>query len=69
MRSNAPTQAIDSKKSPLGPFRTFQVPIADIAALTRLEMPDLIAADHLPAAVAAAGWRRIEEPAEIQLAG
>lgn len=52
---------------PLGPFRTFQVPIADIAALTRLEMPDLIAADHLPAAVAAVGWRRIEEPAEILL--
>ena len=52
---------------PLGPFRTFQVPIADIAALTWLAMPDLVAADRLPPAVAAAGWRRIEEPGEILL--
>ncbi|WP_448808066.1 DNA/RNA non-specific endonuclease [Agromyces bauzanensis] len=52
---------------PLGPFRTFQVPIADIAALTGLVMPPLVAADRLPAAIAAVGWRRIEEPGDILL--
>jgi endonuclease G, mitochondrial len=52
---------------PLGPFRTFQVPIADIAALTGLTMPELVAADRMPAAVTEMGWRRIEEPAEILL--
>lgn len=52
---------------PLGPFRTFQVPIADIAALTGLVMPDLVAADRLPAAIAAVGWRRIEQPSDILL--
>ncbi|WP_448002134.1 DNA/RNA non-specific endonuclease [Agromyces bauzanensis] len=52
---------------PLGPFRTFQVPIADIAALTGLVMPDLVAADRLPSAVAEVGWRRIEEPDDILL--
>lgn len=51
----------------LGPFRTFQVPIADIAALTRLDMPELVAADRLPATVAAVGWRRVEELDEILL--
>ncbi|MDR6905754.1 endonuclease G [Agromyces sp. 3263] len=52
---------------PLGPFRTFQVPIADIAAATGLVMPDLIAADRMPKAVTELGWRRIEEPADILL--
>jgi endonuclease G len=51
----------------LGPFRTFQVPIGDIAALTDLAMPDLVAADRMPVAVAEAGWRRIEEPGQILL--
>ena len=51
----------------LGPFRTFQVPIADIAALTRLSMPELVAADRMPATVAEAGWRLVEEPDEILL--
>ena len=52
---------------PLGPFRTFQVPIADIAAATGLVMPDLIAADRMPKAVTELGWRRLEEPADILL--
>lgn len=51
----------------LGPFRTFQVPIGDIAALTRLDMPELVAADRLPATVAAAAWRRVEAFDEILL--
>ncbi|HEY6799359.1 MAG TPA: DNA/RNA non-specific endonuclease, partial [Agromyces sp.] len=62
LREPAPGEA-----PPLGPFRTFQVPIADIAALTGLTMPDLIAADRMPPTIAAAGWRRIEHADEILL--
>jgi endonuclease G, mitochondrial len=50
---------------PLGPFRTFQVPIAEIVAITGLVMPELAEAEHLPRSVAAAGWRPITSPADI----
>jgi endonuclease G len=33
---------------PLGPFRTFQVPVADIAALTGVALDQLVAVDLLP---------------------
>lgn len=49
----------------LGPFRTFQVPIGDIAALTGLVMPELVAADRMPASIAEAGWRLLESTDEI----
>ncbi|UOQ90938.1 DNA/RNA non-specific endonuclease [Agromyces endophyticus] len=52
---------------PLGPFRTFQVPVADVAELTGLEMPELIAADVLPPTAVAAGWRRLESVDEVLL--
>ncbi|GAA1826160.1 DNA/RNA non-specific endonuclease [Agromyces salentinus] len=52
---------------PLGPFRTFQVPIADIAAITGLSMPDLIEADVLPQTLAAAGWRRLGVASDVVL--
>ena len=52
---------------PLGPFRTFQVPVAEIAALTGLSMPDLVAADVLPQTVAASGWRRLGAASDIVL--
>ncbi len=52
---------------PLGPFRTFQVPVADVAGLTGLAMPELVAADVLPPTIAAAGWRRLEQLDEILL--
>ncbi len=48
---------------PLGPFRTFQVRIADIAALTGLVMPELVEAEHLPRGVP--GWRQLESLDEI----
>ncbi|MBT2517083.1 DNA/RNA non-specific endonuclease [Streptomyces sp. ISL-90] len=51
----------------LGPFRTFQVPIADVAALTGLEMPELVGADRLPKTIAATGWRRLETSADLLL--
>lgn len=44
---------------PLGPFRTFQVRIAEIAALTGLEMSELVEAEHLPRSATIAGWRPI----------
>jgi len=48
---------------PLGPYRTFQVPISDIADLTALPMADLAAADHYTATPvpAAAGVTRAPE--------
>jgi endonuclease G len=50
---------------PLGPFRTFQVPIREIVELTGLVMPELVAAEHLPRSVAAAGWRPLASPDDI----
>lgn len=54
---------------PLGPFRTFQAPIADIAALVRTPMPDLVAADGYLAPLRAAGrrWNRLDSPTQIRL--
>lgn len=60
-------EPVPGEAPPLGPFRTFQVPIADIAAITDLAMPDLVAADRMPPTVAAAGWRRVETLDEILL--
>lgn len=51
----------------LGPFRTFQAPIADIAATAGLVMPELVAADRMPRTVAAAGWRPVREPGDLLL--
>nr|WP_173922865.1 DNA/RNA non-specific endonuclease [Agromyces sp. Marseille-P2726] len=48
---------------PLGPFRTFQVRVADIAELTGLDMPELIEAEHLPRGVT--GWRPLESADDI----
>ncbi|MET0725230.1 MAG: DNA/RNA non-specific endonuclease [Leifsonia sp.] len=51
----------------LGPYRTFQVPVADIAAATGLVMDELVAADRLPQSVRAAGWLELEAPGDIVL--
>jgi endonuclease G len=48
---------------PLGPFRTFQVRVADIAELTGLSMPELVAAENLPRGVPA--WRQLETADDI----
>lgn len=52
---------------PLGPFRTFQVPVSAVAELAGLRMPELVAADVLPPTVAAAGWRRLDETTGVLL--
>jgi len=61
---------------PLGPFRTFQVPIVDIAALTGLQFGPLVAADRLAAAPVPAEaeplggtrlrWREVAMRADLQ---
>ncbi|WP_432547662.1 DNA/RNA non-specific endonuclease [Kineococcus sp. SYSU DK004] len=61
----------------LGGFRTFQVPVADVAELTRLDLGPLPAADRLPAlAPVAAGadvdggvpaWRTVSAPGDLLL--
>jgi len=48
---------------PLGPFRTFQVPIKQIEGLTGIAMENLVAADRLAKGMRALG----EEPAAILL--
>ncbi|SDH38547.1 DNA/RNA non-specific endonuclease [Microbacterium pygmaeum] len=51
----------------LGGFRTFQAPIADIAALAGVDLGPLVAADVLPAAARAREWRELTVAAEIRL--
>lgn len=51
----------------LGPFRTFQVPVRDIATLSGLEMAALVEADRMPRTLAVEGWRRVTQPDELIL--
>jgi endonuclease G len=62
----------------LGPFRTFQVPVASVAALTGLVMPVLVEADRMaragvippgepPEGAGTAAWREVSRPAELLL--
>ena len=57
----------------LGPFRTYQVPVADVAALTGLDLGPLVDADRLVTATASAQpgprarWRELRSPADVQL--
>ncbi|WP_028280031.1 DNA/RNA non-specific endonuclease [Arthrobacter sp. H5] len=58
---------------PLGPFRTFQVPIRDIAALTGLDLTQLMGFDRMPIATAlpsaetAAAWRELTSTKSLDL--
>ncbi|WP_323445512.1 DNA/RNA non-specific endonuclease [Streptomyces yaizuensis] len=55
---------------PLGPFRTFQVPVSDIAELTGLELGPLPGADLMPLARdPQLRWRRLESYDDIALGG
>ncbi|GHD05679.1 DNA/RNA non-specific endonuclease [Zhihengliuella salsuginis] len=61
-----PGGADDGTAPPLGAFRTFQVPIGDIARLTGLDLQQLTAVDRMPAAAEDRGagvpatWRELE---------
>ncbi|TAP38778.1 DNA/RNA non-specific endonuclease [Arthrobacter sp. S39] len=58
---------------PLGQFRTFQVPIRDIAALTGLDLDQLVAADRMPIAAelptarVTSTWRKLLSPEDLDL--
>ena len=59
----------------IGGFRTFQVPVADIAELTALDLGPLVAADRLPELVptpasvegGVPAWRAVGRPADLLL--
>ncbi|WP_243076789.1 DNA/RNA non-specific endonuclease [Microbacterium sp. SS28] len=55
--------------APLGGFRTFQVPIADIEPLAGIDLGPLVAADVLPNAETArpTAWKPLSAPSEIEL--
>ncbi|MFI2223064.1 DNA/RNA non-specific endonuclease [Streptomyces fradiae] len=60
--------AVPGAPPPLGAFRTYQVPVDDVALLTGLDLGPLPAADLMPAARAPeARWRRLEAPDETLL--
>jgi endonuclease G len=53
---------------PLGPYRTFQVPVSDIVELTALDFGPLPAADVMPVTRAPAErWKRLESPDDMVL--
>lgn len=60
-------QGVAAEVPDLGPFRTFQVPVADIAELTGLGLDPLVAADVLPSAVRAEPWRELTAAGDIRL--
>ncbi|WP_395244819.1 DNA/RNA non-specific endonuclease [Agromyces sp. MMS24-K17] len=60
-------EAVPGEEPELGPFRTFQVPVADIAAIAGLAMPELVAADRMPRTVAAAGWHQVRAAGDLLL--
>lgn len=67
------TELVDTRDGllaapPLGAFRTFQVPVAEIAALTGLDLGRMPEADVLRAQGArASGWRALESADDIVL--
>lgn len=65
---DTPLRAADPP--PLGPYRTYQVPVADIASATGLELVALIRADRYASATAREGasrWTELTTVADIQL--
>lgn len=65
--SDLPALVAESSDEPLlGPFRTFQVPIADIARLTSLDLGPLPAADRsTPARIRPRPWREVTSPDQL----
>lgn len=64
---------ITDEAPPLGPFRTFQVPVRDIAVLTGLDLDQLVAMDRmpiaseLPSARVTSTWRELHSPEDLDL--
>ncbi|BBE24514.1 hypothetical protein MN0502_33970 (plasmid) [Arthrobacter sp. MN05-02] len=65
--------AVDGDAPPLGLFRTFQVPIRDVAALTGLNLEQLVGVDRMPIATAlpnarvTSAWRELTSPECLDL--
>jgi endonuclease G, mitochondrial len=61
--------AREGEPPPLGPFRTFQVPVQDVADLTGLDLGPLAAADRLAVGgiAPAARWRELDDLRAISL--
>lgn len=70
---DVPRPGVTDEAPPLGPFRTFQVPIRDIAALTGLDLDQLMAVDRMPIAAALPSarvtetWRELHSPEDLDL--
>lgn len=70
---DVPRPGVADEAPPLGPFRTFQVPVRDIAALTRLDLDQLVAVDRMPIAAAlptatvTSTWRKLSSPEDLDL--
>jgi endonuclease G len=70
---DVPPPGVTEDVPPLGPVRTFQAPIRDIAALTRLDLQQLVAVDRMPiaatlgAARVGSTWREIHSPEDLDL--
>lgn len=68
-----PRPGVTDDAPPLGPFRTFQVPIRDIATLTGLDLDQLAAVDRMPIAAAlptarvTSTWRELHSPEDLDL--
>jgi DNA/RNA endonuclease G (NUC1) len=68
-----PRPGITDDAPPLGPFRTFQVPDRDIAALTGLDLDQLVAVDRMPIAAALPSarvtetWRELHSAEDLDL--
>jgi endonuclease G, mitochondrial len=67
-------ETVPGQLPPLGPFRTFQVPIADIAALAGVALDQLVAVDLLQSAVTGAApgeptpWIKLQSLDDVVLA-
>ena len=70
---DVPRPGVADEAPPLGPFRTFQVPIRNIAALTGLDLDQLEAVDRMPIAAAlptatvTSTWRELSSPEDLDL--
>lgn len=68
-----PKPSATTEGPPPGAFRTFQVPIRDIAALTGLDLDQLVAVDRMPIAAAlpraqvTSTWRELHSPEDLDL--
>lgn len=70
---DVPKPGVTEEPPPPGQFRTFQVPIRDIAALTGLDLEQLVSVDRMPIAAAlpsarvTSTWRELHSPEDLDL--